>query len=58
MRLLLLLLLNEVFFVAGAKRLEKIGVEQRLPDVVELDLDLVNVVVQPGGKDLVDGAEL
>ena len=55
--LLLFLLLHHVFAVAF-KGLENVGVEQRGADVVQLDLDLIEIIMQAGFENFVDGAEL
>ena len=56
--LLLFLLLHEMFFAAGIKCLEDVGVKKSLPDVVQLDLNLINIVMQSSLENFLNGAEL
>src|ERR1700753_1788543 len=55
--LLLLFLLDKLCF-AVIKGLKNIRVEQRLADVVQFDLDLVQIIVQPDIENFFDGAKL
>ena len=56
--LLLFFLLDKIGLALGGEREEKIGLEQRVADAVELDLQVVQVSVQPALKNLLHRAEL
>ena len=56
--LLLFFLLNEFLFATAPKGLEDVGVEERVANVVEFDLDLVQVIVQAGVENFFNRAKL
>ena len=56
--LLLFLLLHHDLVFKVAEVLKDVGVEQRHADVVEPGLQPIQIVVQPGVEDFINGAEL
>ena len=56
--LLLFLLLNKLVFAIGFKGLENIRIKQRVANVIEFDLHLVQIIVQSGVEYFLDRAKL